>query len=52
MRDPERIDIILSKIRDKWVKHPDYRLGQLLINDFEFPTTDIFYVEDLIFDNF
>ena len=46
MRDPERIDVILNKIREKWHKHPDYRLGQLLINDFGYPTTDIFNIED------
>jgi hypothetical protein len=32
MRDPARIDIILSRLRDVWYQHPDQRLGQLLIN--------------------
>ena len=30
MRDPNRIDAILSQLGDEWRKHPDYRLGQLI----------------------
>lgn len=32
MRDEERIDRILNKIKTAWKKNPDMRLGQLLIN--------------------
>ena len=32
MRDPERIERILHKIKLIWEKNPDQRLGQLLIN--------------------
>lgn len=32
MRDPARIDRILSLVMDVWLENPDYRLGQLLIN--------------------
>jgi uncharacterized protein YihD (DUF1040 family) len=31
-RDPERIDIVLEEIRKYWVKHPDYRLSQIIGN--------------------
>ena len=30
MREPERIDRILSLIKAFWMSHPDMRLGQLL----------------------
>lgn len=32
MRDPDRISIILDKIREIWEASPDMRLGQLIIN--------------------
>jgi uncharacterized protein YihD (DUF1040 family) len=32
MRDPERIDHILDKLKIVWAKQPDTRLFQLLIN--------------------
>ena len=32
MRDPLRIDRVLSLIAEKWKQYPDLRLGQLLIN--------------------
>lgn len=31
MRDPKRIDPILAKVRKAWVRHPDMRLGQLVM---------------------
>lgn len=46
-RDPERIDRILSKLRRVWRRHPDWRLGQLIVNVMgaaESPA--IFYPED------
>jgi hypothetical protein len=46
MRDPERIDRILGKLKTHWEEHPDMRLGQLLSNispDFE---QNPFYTED------
>ncbi len=49
MRREERIDEILEKIRVKWLEHSDYRLGQLLQNDFGFHTGDIFHITDSIF---
>lgn len=30
MRDPARIDPIVSQLRDFWAAHPDLRLGQLI----------------------
>lgn len=32
MRDITRIPIILKKLEEIWVKHPDLRLGQLIEN--------------------
>ena len=32
MRDPARIERILSQLREAWVQVPEWRLGQLIIN--------------------
>lgn len=32
MRPPERIPLILERLRLAWEKHPDLRLGQLVAN--------------------
>ena len=32
MRDPERIDRIIEKLRLAWHEAPDWRLGQLISN--------------------
>ncbi len=32
MRNPERIPEILELIRQIWVRYPDLRLGQLILN--------------------
>ena len=32
VRDPERIPIVLAAIEREWRKHPDQRLGQLVVN--------------------
>ncbi len=48
MRDPQRIDRLLSELRAAWVADPDLRLGQL-ITIAAHPTEPqplIFYVED------
>lgn len=31
-RDPARIDRMLSLLADLWRAHPDWRLGQLVVN--------------------
>lgn len=31
-KDPKRIDRILKQIEEIWKKHPDLRLGQLVLN--------------------
>jgi hypothetical protein len=31
MRDPARIDVLLSTVRRIWEQHPDLRLGQLVV---------------------
>ena len=54
MRNPERIDRILEKIKILWKKYPDQRLGQLLFNYTRFGTRaeklgtikDIFFYGD------
>ena len=45
MRDPERIDEVLTKIKIIWKKFPDLRLMQLLLN--VIPNSSIaYFVED------
>jgi len=55
MRDPARIDAILSKLKTIWVQDPDMRFGQLVYNLFwqmqdarkeGITGIDMFYVED------
>ena len=49
MRDPERIDRILEKLREMWHRHPDLRLCQLVedtVADVSERGHCIFYVED------
>lgn len=55
MRDPARIDALLSKIREIWMRDPDMRFGQLVYNLFwqmqdarkeGITGLDMFYVED------
>ena len=54
MRNPERIDKILEKIREVWHRNPDLRLGQLVsvvtTLDHVWPEgSDIFFIEDDVF---
>lgn len=44
MRDINRIDLILDRLKTLWKKHPDLRLGQLILNVLQDPT--LYYVED------
>ena len=44
MRDPKRIDRVLTEISNIWHKYPDLRLGQLIGNVLEGPS--LYYVED------
>jgi len=48
MRDSKRIDRVLATIREAWLKVPDWRLGQLLVNavDPRKPCPEFFSVED------
>lgn len=48
MRDPDRIDRIIDKLREVWKANPDLRLGQLLVNAIRpsQPCPQIFYPED------
>lgn len=44
MRDPKRIDVILTALSNIWHKYPDMRLGQLIGNVLE--GVGLYYVED------
>lgn len=44
MRNPDRIDHILVRLKQVWEKYPDLRLGQLILNVVEDPT--LYYIED------
>jgi uncharacterized protein YihD (DUF1040 family) len=48
MRDPARIDEVLEALREAWVKVPDWRLTQLVINasDTNHDCGPVFYLED------
>ena len=51
MRNPERIPAILHTFQECWEKHPDWRLGQLLVNIAKpsEPCPQLFYLEDDVF---
>jgi len=44
MRDPDRIKSMLKHIETIWSKHPDLRLGQLLLNSCD--SVQLYYIED------
>lgn len=44
MRDPDRIDKVLNRIKEIWKKFPDLRLGQLILNVIQDPA--LYYIED------
>lgn len=48
MRDPNRIDPLLEKLRQAWQAYPDMRLGQLVValSSYASNSMDPFYVED------
>ncbi len=48
MRDPARIDEILSALRAAWQESPDLRLGQLIVNAVRptQPCPEVFYLQD------
>ena len=50
MRDRDRIDRIVDKLRIVWIHSPDQRLGQLVMNAIALAkdksVNDIFYIED------
>jgi len=35
LRDPGRIYAVMEDLRELWLRNPDLRLGQLLINAFQ-----------------
>jgi len=61
MRDSERIQVIIDKLKEIWLHNPDQRFGQLTYNLFsQIPNTrkkgqtelDMFHVEDDTFENY
>ena len=48
MRDIDRIDVVLEKIRQIWLREPDTRLGQMLIKVVrpQDPCPELFYLEE------
>lgn len=46
MRDPTRIQRILDKLEKYWVKYPNMRLGQIIVNSVK--SADPFYKEDTL----
>ena len=44
MRDINRIDLILDRLKTLWKKYPDLRLGQLILNVLQDPV--LYYIED------
>jgi len=46
MRDPNRIPVVLDKLREFWELYPDWRLGQLFNNLQSIIGHDMFYMED------
>lgn len=48
MRDPKRIDYILDLLKQGWVKNPDFRFCQLMINlsHYIIGDGDLYYLED------
>jgi hypothetical protein len=47
-RDPSRIPVILAEVQARWLREPDLRLSQLLVNLIrpETPCPEVFYFED------
>lgn len=45
-RDPSRIPQILHVLKALWVKHPDQRLGQLIMNATRIHDGSLFGLED------
>jgi hypothetical protein len=43
VRDPDRINRIIEKLRAVWFMQPDSRLCQIIVNNF---SADPYYVED------
>lgn len=46
MRDPNRIIPILEKLKEYWLKYPDLRLCQIIVN---IAGDNPFYIEDYVF---
>ena len=49
-RDPKRIEVFITKLKEHWLCVPDWRFGQLMINFFGYVANrtkqDIFFIEE------
>lgn len=50
MRAFDDIEDILAALREAWLRHPEQRLGQLLVNaaNPKTPCAELFYLEDQV----
>jgi len=48
MRDEKRIPEILKELEYLWVRYPDLRLGQLIVNVVEGVKVRLYYIEDVV----
>lgn len=46
MRDINRIPKICKELENLWLKHPDLRLGQLILNAFPATGESLYSIED------
>ncbi len=47
MRNVSRIPMLIKEIEDCWIRHPDWRFGQLIENIKSFSgIDDLFFIED------
>jgi hypothetical protein len=48
MRDPNRIPVVLDSLRQVWERHPDLRLGQLIViaTRPDEPCQEVFNIEE------
>jgi hypothetical protein len=48
MKDSQRIEKMMTKIKEFWQRYPDLRFGQMVLAIFN--ELDLFYVEDDVFE--
>ena len=53
MRDPRRIERMVLQLQEIWEKHPDMRLGQLIVNAVrpKEPCPEVYSIEDNVLEH-